>query len=186
MFKKLKDALKSSDQPNSKPVLVAQPPNPPGPRQRTVNALRKKNHQVETQATPDEVENGYSQPVQTTADIAQSPFGHRPNSFRTQAHDIRHLRKQLQLRYALDMQIWNNGYNAKKFMRPPIEVQMRKSDALLESIIKMVNDWDNAAFFSAADYKTFCEIKRRLNEGGKRYWKDNPPWPDDGRQELGE
>ncbi|KAH7078169.1 hypothetical protein BKA63DRAFT_489652 [Paraphoma chrysanthemicola] len=161
MFRKLKHAFKNSDQPHSKPVLVSQSSHPPATReQRTVKLLGKKSHPTTTQVELSEIDDDYAQPEQIGP-------GDRPGTYLVQAHDIRHLRKQLQLRYALDTHIWNEGYTAKTWEQPPLEEQMCKSDALLESIMNMVNGWNNAAFFSDSDYMIFCEIKKRLDEGGQ-------------------
>jgi hypothetical protein len=55
---------------------------------------------------------------------------------------------------------------------------MRRSDAALTRIMSIVRSWDRPEVWeSDADWQRLRTIRDRLEEeGGKRIWKNNPPW----------
>jgi hypothetical protein len=181
-FRKLNDVLKGSAQPE--PSIVATTPSPiPVALQRRVT--KKQNEQ-----TP-RASNSRRYPVSQSQTADQNiitslrsephppslPTSYHATRFHVQSDMIRQLRKQIQARYALDMQIWNKGRNMKTFARGPLKDKMRRSDAMLREIRNMLHDWDNREYFEdQATYETFCDIKRRMDATGKRDWERHPPW----------
>ena len=91
--------------------------------------------------------------------------------------DIRDLNELIRKRYALDVEIWSKRYCMARD-RKVIEDKMRRSDAALARIMSIVRSWDRPEVWeSDADWQRLRTIRDRLEEeGGKRIWKNNPPW----------
>ena len=54
---------------------------------------------------------------------------------------------------------------------PIVEDMMERSDAILQKIKLTLASWDSAdAFESEGDLAKFLEIKKRIDEDGKRIW----------------
>ncbi|KAI9773909.1 MAG: hypothetical protein M1840_006135 [Geoglossum simile] len=90
--------------------------------------------------------------------------------------EIRDLRDLIRKRYELDVEIWD-----LRFVRPCdrhiVEDKMRRSDAALQKIRRIIRAWDSRdAFESLDDWEKLQEIKLRIESGGKRIWADGPPW----------
>ncbi|KAH8732200.1 hypothetical protein GQ44DRAFT_721501 [Phaeosphaeriaceae sp. PMI808] len=110
-------------------------------------------------------------------ETSRAPLGNQGVDFQVRPEMIRDLRKRIQLRYSLDMQIWNDGRKKKSFARKTVQSQMQRSDAVLKEIKIMLQDWDYPEYFEdEASYNTFCVIKQKIEAGGKREWARDPPW----------
>jgi hypothetical protein len=95
---------------------------------------------------------------------------------KVQPEEIRNLRELIRKRYALDVEIWDLRH-VKPRDRHVVEDMMRRSDATLRKIYRTVCEWDSPnAFESQEDWAKLQDIKTRIEEGGKRFWADNPPW----------
>ncbi|KAF2828908.1 hypothetical protein CC86DRAFT_404779 [Ophiobolus disseminans] len=186
MFDRLRERLKSQTKPPSSPnpispsLRLTVAPNTQSTRSRTLHK-----HSTSETHTQQPQTNGTTTQPQSSPPPQQPPSNPRSPPSRVRASEVRYLRTQLQARYALDMQIWNRGHKAKTFARAPIEDKMRRSDALLRDIRAVLRDWDDRACFKdgvegEAAYETFCEIRRRVEGGGKRDWGREKPW--DGRR----
>jgi hypothetical protein len=90
---------------------------------------------------------------------------------------IRDLNELIRKRYALDVEIWSERYCMARDCKV-IEDKMRRSDAALARIMSIVRSWDRPEVWeSDADWQRLRTIRDRLEEeGGKRIWKNNPPW----------
>jgi hypothetical protein len=92
---------------------------------------------------------------------------------------IRELRELIQLRYELDLDIWDSrkcGPWDKEF----VQKQMVKSDAVLYKINRILSSWeDPGVVWNPEDFEKVQQIKWRIQEGGKRQWTVNPPWGED-------
>jgi len=86
------------------------------------------------------------------------------------------LRDLIRTRYALDVEIWSlRGVMWRD--RPIVEEKMRKADAVLEEIYNRVDTWEeNDRVWTPQEWELARDIKARIQAGGKRVWKDNPPW----------
>ncbi|KAI9855253.1 MAG: hypothetical protein M1813_000486 [Trichoglossum hirsutum] len=97
--------------------------------------------------------------------------------------EIRDLGNLLRKRYELDVEIWGLRH-VRPRDRPIVEEKMRKSDAILQKIRRTIDSWDRPDIFQSwGDWAKLQEIKRRIEEDGKRHWASNPPWHD---KDLGE
>lgn len=57
---------------------------------------------------------------------------------------------------------------------------MDRSDAALAKIISLVQSWDTEdAWETKDDWRKLREVRRRLEEGGKRDWASHPPWEEE-------
>jgi hypothetical protein len=93
--------------------------------------------------------------------------------------EIRDLRELIQKRYALDLEIWE-GRNLGAWDRDLVESAMRKSDAVLIKIQRILSSWnDPYIVWAPQDYAKMQEIRQRLELSGKRNWSVNPPWYDE-------
>jgi hypothetical protein len=100
----------------------------------------------------------------------------RPAGQNIEPAEISELRELLRRRYALDMKIWSqrDSYTAK---RPFTQREMLEADAILAKIKLILACMDKESLFeTTAQYKKFKEIKRRVEETGKRNWTKEPPW----------
>lgn len=94
----------------------------------------------------------------------------------TSPEALRGLRDLIRTRYALDMEIWSLK-GVKRPDRPIVEERMGKADAVLEEIYNMVDTWEeNDKVWTPQEWELARDIKARIQAGGKRVWKDNPPW----------
>ena len=94
----------------------------------------------------------------------------------TSPEALRGLRDLIRTRYALDMEIWSLK-GVKRPDRPLVEERMGKADAVLEEIYNMVATWEeNSKVWTPQEWELARDIKARIQAGGKRVWKDNPPW----------
>ena len=97
---------------------------------------------------------------------------------KVQPEESRNLRELIRKRYELDVEIWGLRH-VKKRDRHIVEDKMRRSDATLQKIFRTVCAWDSPnAFESQKDWAKLQEIKKRIEEGGKRFWAADPPWDD--------
>jgi hypothetical protein len=185
-FRKFNNVLKGSAQPETSIVATTPSPIPVALQKRvtkkqneqTPRASDSRRHTLSQSQTADQnvITSLRSEPQPSTP-----PTSYDAIRFHVQPDMIRQLRKQIQARYALDMQIWNKGRNMKIFARGPVKDKMRRSDAMLKEIRTMLQDWDNREFFEdPASYETFCDIKRRMDAAGKRDWERHPPWQGNG------
>ena len=94
------------------------------------------------------------------------------------ADELRSLGDLIRQRYALDVEIWTlRSVRARD--RPLVMEKMRRADAALGKIRRIVVSFDNPKYFeSPTDYKKLQEIKERIMEEGKRNWTQHPPWED--------
>jgi len=89
---------------------------------------------------------------------------------------LRGLRDLIRTRYALDIEIWSLK-GARRPDRPIVEDKMEKADAVLMEIYNMVVTWEeNDRIWTPQEWELAQDIKARILAGGKRQWKDNPPW----------
>jgi hypothetical protein len=94
----------------------------------------------------------------------------------TSPEALRGLRDLIRTRYALDMEIWSLK-GARKPNRPVVEEKMGKADAVLMEVYNMVDTWEpNDKVWTPQEWELARDIKARIQAGGKRVWKDNPPW----------
>lgn len=113
-------------------------------------------------------------------DQSESPPGDMP-AFRAKGQkvipeELRELRELIRHRYALDIEIWTLR-NVRPRDRPVVEEKMRRADAALKKIRRIVLSLDSQEFFtSPKDYSKFQEIKSRIMADGKRNWTQHPPW----------
>jgi hypothetical protein len=99
-----------------------------------------------------------------------------PQKPRITPEEIRKLRDLIRYRYALDIQIWEKRGNTE-YQRRVVNEKMKRADAALADIRRYLTDWDNAEYFERPEeYQKFQEIKRRIETGNKRNWRDQPPW----------
>lgn len=100
-----------------------------------------------------------------------------PLGQKVSAADIRDLNELIRKRYALDIEIWSRR-DCKARDHKKVEDKMRRSDAALARIMSIVRSWDRPEVWeSDADWQRLRTIRDRLEEeGGKRIWKNNPPW----------
>lgn len=92
------------------------------------------------------------------------------------AEQIRDLRELIRHRYSLDIEIWRQS-KVKSFKRRRLEENMRRSDATLEHIRRILVDWDRREYFASdVEHLKFIDIKTRLLKGVKANWAQNPPW----------
>lgn len=85
----------------------------------------------------------------------------------------------VQKRYALDLEIWE-GRNLGDWDRDLVEDAMKKSDAVLLKIQRILSSWnDPGIVWAPQDYAKVQEIRARLDLSGKRNWSVNPPWYDE-------
>jgi len=98
---------------------------------------------------------------------------------RVQPEEIRNLGDLIRKRYELDNEIWclrDVGLRD----RSVVEDRMRRSDAILYKINKIISGWDKpGAFKSTEDWNKMREIKRRIEAEGKRIWEKQPPWDEE-------
>lgn len=112
------------------------------------------------------------QPAASPGDIPKA----LPPGRKVQPEDIRNLRELIRKRYALDIEIWDLRH-VRLRDQYVVEDLMRRSDATLQKIYRTVCEWASPlAFDSQDDWAKMQEIKRRIEEGGKRFWATNPPW----------
>lgn len=99
--------------------------------------------------------------------------------------NVRRLRRLIREKYQLDVYIWNKRY-VQRALRPHILQQATKSDAILQEIIFIVNEWTRDAFEDPEEWRLAKKIQEELERGGSQtmLWADLPPW--DERRENGE
>jgi len=95
---------------------------------------------------------------------------------KTTPEALRDLRDLIRQRYQLDMHIWSlKGARAPD--RPIVEESMEKADSVLQEICAMVETWEeNEAFWTPQEWALASRIKEQVMKGGKRVWRNNPPW----------
>lgn len=95
---------------------------------------------------------------------------------KTTPESLRILRDLIRQRYQLDMHIWSlKGARAPD--RPIVEADMEKADSVLQEIYAMVETWDeNEADWTPQEWALASRIKEQVMKGGKRVWRNNPPW----------
>lgn len=92
------------------------------------------------------------------------------------AEELRSLGELIRQRYALDLEIWNLR-NVRPRDRHLVEDKMKKADAALGKIRRVVQSFDSQDYFtSQSDYAKLQEIKTRIMAEGKRNWMQDPPW----------
>jgi hypothetical protein len=90
--------------------------------------------------------------------------------------EIRELYELIRVRYALDCRIWGLR-DCYPLHRPFVEMMMRRADAALSQILGIVHQWDTGdAWEISADWERLKEIRRRIEDDGKRKWVGHPPW----------
>lgn len=95
---------------------------------------------------------------------------------RVTTEQLRELKDLIRHRYSLDVELWHNRYN-DNWSQYLQEEKIRKADATLVQLKRMVRDMDRRDNFETAEeYKMFKEVRDRILEKGKRNWTDNPPW----------
>jgi hypothetical protein len=87
---------------------------------------------------------------------------------------IRDLRHQIKERYQLDCLIWSLK-GARAADRPVGEGLMERADAILDEIEQRVDSWRQEDW-TPEEWKKAIIIRERVKKGGKRRWKNNPPW----------
>jgi hypothetical protein len=101
------------------------------------------------------------------------PSQEAPKATASQLHS---LYRRICRRYELDLVIWSLR-DCRTSDRIYVEEKMKLADQLLDEILQIICLWSSpAAFESPADYKLFEEVKRRIEEPGKRIWMKYPPW----------
>lgn len=95
---------------------------------------------------------------------------------KTTPEALRDLRDLIRQRYQLDMHIWSlKGARAPD--RPIVEEAMVKADSVLQEICEIVDTWEqNEAFWTPQEWALASRIKEQVMKGGKRVWRNNPPW----------
>jgi hypothetical protein len=87
---------------------------------------------------------------------------------------IRDLRHQIKERYQLDCLIWSMK-GARAGDQPVGEGLMERADAILDEIEQRVDSWREEDW-TTEEWKKAREIRERVKKGGKRRWKNDPPW----------
>ncbi|KAG0645572.1 hypothetical protein D0Z07_8511 [Hyphodiscus hymeniophilus] len=89
---------------------------------------------------------------------------------------IRDLRHQIKERYQLDCLIWSLK-GARVADRAVGEDFMVRADAILDEIQLRVYSWRQEDW-TPEEWEKARDIRERVKRGGKRRWKNNPPWND--------
>jgi len=103
----------------------------------------------------------------------------RTNIQKVSAVEFQDLRELIRLRYALDVELGRHQalQDIMAADRHLIMPKMQKADALMRKIRNLCKSMDNPHIFESTEqYKTFQDIKRRVDQPGKRVWCQNPPW----------
>jgi hypothetical protein len=95
--------------------------------------------------------------------------------------ELRDLHELIKQRYELDVWIWSHRkcYPADRWK---VRKEMDRADEILARITNLMHLWDTADVWETMeDWRKLRDVKRRLEEGGKREWASHPPW-----EEVGE
>ena len=98
----------------------------------------------------------------------------------TSPESLRSLRGLIRRKYELDTAIWANG-EVRRPDRPFVQAKMVQADAVLQEIFMIVETWgDNSdGTWQNHEWELVKEVKTRIQEDGKRWWENNPPWEED-------
>jgi hypothetical protein len=95
---------------------------------------------------------------------------------RTTPEALREVRNLIRTRYELDTLIWSlRGSRIPD--RPFVQEKMDKADAVLQQIITMVDSWEKSEkVWTDEEWILAQRIKAMIDEKGKRWWAEQPPW----------
>jgi len=105
----------------------------------------------------------------------------RMEKFRMTSPDsLRRLRQLMRRKYELDLAIWSDR-KCRLPDRPYVEADMEEADSVLHEILTAVSSWgDNSDNqWQKHEWEMASEIYARLQEEGKRWWHNNPPYEED-------
>jgi hypothetical protein len=115
-----------------------------------------------------------SPPPLAPGDIPTHTLGHKVSP-----EEVRELHELIRRRCELDVWIWGKR-KCYPTDRWKVKKEMDRSDAALSKIISLVQSWDTEdAWDLKEDWGKLREIRRKLEEGGKRYWAAHPPWEEE-------
>ena len=116
-----------------------------------------------------------TQPIIPPGDLP----AYRPAGKKVRPEELRELRELIRQRYQLDVVIWNMRWYSERD-HDVVHEKMKKADALLSKIRRIISSMDSPEYFdtSKKDYEKFGQIRDRIMKGGKRNWKNHPPWED--------
>jgi hypothetical protein len=90
---------------------------------------------------------------------------------------LRELRDLMRTRYELDVEIWTlRGVRGPD--RPVVMEKMERADAVLTTIMETIESWeDTRDSWTADEWEKIGQVYDRLKAPGKRWWREEPPWP---------
>ena len=95
---------------------------------------------------------------------------------KVEPRELRELCELIRKRYSLDVEIWSLRKTRLRD-RHIVQDKMRKAEATLRKIDRIVDSWDTEdAFSTEQDLEKFRQIKRRIKMGGKRDWENQSPF----------
>lgn len=98
----------------------------------------------------------------------------------TSPDSLRRLRQLMRRKYELDLAIWSDR-KCRLPDRPYVEADMEEADAVLHEILTVVSSWgDNSDNqWQKHEWELASDVYNRLQEEGKRWWHNNPPYEED-------